>query len=513
MGTVGTVDVTQMVVGFQERMAKLALFDPLFELQRQRKSDRNGEPIEMMEMGLLTLLFFFEQKLMRNPRASVKDLAKFLQETAADAVKLDDAAFEELARTIIQVFRPSSGKRRSFTFFNWETRQQDTAYTSILKANSFDSKTNTQYYALDDDGLELVFATKEFYMEFQLSIHQLVLRKQLEKGEFQGALRQINEMRVDVESLQERMSKLGHEIKRSIVSEDTLKKYGALLEDIYSRLQRENEEFEELRSFVKETKERIYSDTLQMKEHHAYEYILRISAELEKVHTEHTLLLQQSIELKNGALHAAKESLYYTGMDSFNFDQDIVNLLLGTPLPWEAARGVLSPFLGLEQFACWSPLTVFAEQNITADGEEEHREEGFLEPAEGQEAGAFVHWRGRLFKSIMEELLVRLEEGQTIRLSEVIEACDQREETRDWLSMRAFYDFWLILHQRSPVQAGRENTDESKPTGMKEAIRLLGKHTLIVEEAGQVIEVNARFSIQEMDLTLTLGGRDDALPE
>lgn len=82
-----------------------------------------------------------------------------------------------------------------------------------MRANAFDAKSNTQFYALDEDGLELVFATKEFYSEFQLSIHQLVLRKQLEKGEFQGALRQINEMRVDVETLQERMVKLEHEIK------------------------------------------------------------------------------------------------------------------------------------------------------------------------------------------------------------------------------------------------------------------------------------------------------------
>ncbi|MCY7487465.1 replicative DNA helicase [Paenibacillus alvei] len=503
MGTVGTIDVTQIVSGFQERMTKLALFDPLFELQRQRKTDRDGEAIAMMEMGLMTLLFFFEQKLMRNPKAGVKDLARFLQQAVADQVKLSESEYEELARSIIQVFRPSSGKKRSFDYYNWETGQKETTYTSILKASSFDSSTNTQYYALDDDGLELVFATKEFYMEFQLSIHQLVLRKQLEKGEFQGALRQINEMHVDVESLQERMVKLAHDIKRSIVSEDTLKKYGALLEDINSRLQRENEEFDALRGFVKETRNLIYSDMLQMKEHHAYEYILRISAELEKVHMEHTLLLQQSIDLKNGALDAAKESLYYTGMDAFNFDQDIANLLLGTPLPLEAARGVLSPFLGLEQHAGWSPLTVFAEQNITEDGEQEHREEGFLEVSDSTETEAFIQWRGSLFKSIMEDLLNQLHGRTSILLSDWIEVYKQRVEKGAWLKLRAFYDFWLILHQRSPVQAGHEPAEESSATGMEEAIRQLGRHTLTVKEVGSIIEVNERFSIQNLELWLT----------
>jgi len=44
-----------------------------------------------------------------------------------------------------------------------------------------------KYYTLDEDGLELIFATKEFYTEFSLSISQLILRKQLEKGVTLGA--------------------------------------------------------------------------------------------------------------------------------------------------------------------------------------------------------------------------------------------------------------------------------------------------------------------------------------
>lgn len=501
MEVIGVADVSQIVSGFQERMTKVALFDPLFELQRKKQTDLNGTSISMMELGLLSLLFFFEQKLMRNPRAGVKDLAAFLQIVTAERFHNNEDGFEELARSVIQVFRPASGRKRSFSYYNWETQEHSTVYTSILKASAFDAKTNTQYYALDEDGLELVFATKEFYLEFQLSIHQLVLRKQLEKGEFQGALRQINEMRVDVEALQERMVKLAHEIKRSIVSEETLKKYGTLLDDIYVRLQRENEEFEELRDFVKETKDRIYADTLQTKQHNAYEFILRISVELEKVHGEHTALLQRSMELKSGALQAAKESLYYTGMDSFNFDKDIASLVFGSPLPLDALRGVLSPFMGLEQTAGWSLLTVFAEQNITGDGEADNRDEGFLELADGDRADEFVHRRGTLFTALMVDLLDNLSSRPFVRLSEQIEWYKQQDEKAYWLDSRAFYDFWLILHQRSPIRSkSLQGDEESKPSGMEEAMRLLGKRTLLVEEEYGMIQANERFSIQEMKL-------------
>lgn len=132
------------------------------------------------------------------------------------------------------------------------------------------------------------------------------------------------------------------------------------------RLQRENEEFEELRQFVKETRERLHASTDPDKQKRAHEYILQIALELEKVHGEHTGLLQQSMELKNQALHSAKESLYYTGLSSFNFDQDIVSYVLSTPLPLESLKAAAVPLMGLQHMQTWSPLTVFAEQSIVA---------------------------------------------------------------------------------------------------------------------------------------------------
>ncbi|GAA3407855.1 replicative DNA helicase [Paenibacillus hodogayensis] len=559
MESLEAFDLKHVLAGFQGRMAKIALFDPLFELQRKKQTDSDGADVDMMEMGLLTLLFFFEQKLMRNTRAGVKQLARFLLQTTEGRLRLGPDAAEELARSVVQTFRPASGKKRSFSFYNWETGRDDTVFTSLLKASSFDAKTNTQYYALDEDGLELVFATKEFYMEFQLSIHQLLLRKQLEKGEFQGALRQINEMRVDVESLQERMLKLEHEIKRSIVSEETLKRYGSLLDDIYVRLHRENEEFEELRQFVKETRERLLADSLKPTPHNAYEYILRIAGELEKVHGEHTGLLQRSMELKNQALHAAKESLYYTGMASFNFEQDIAGLLIGSPLPLEALKGVVAPFLGLGRNRGWSPLTVFAEQNISRDGEGEEPEEAFPDVAGKEPTDGFVRKRGRLFRRLMGDLLERLERTGSVELKDMIDGYADAaamapegdngpymqmalldEETigeadrssadespdrgslpdeaveaprdappRRLLDSRAFYDFWLILHQRSPVGAAAEQREDNGPSGMEEALRLLGERSLVVEERPGVIRASGRFHIQNM--TVTWGGTDNGI--
>jgi hypothetical protein len=495
-------EINQIVTGFKDRMTKLALFDPLYELQRKRQTDRLMKPIDFMELGLLTLLYFFEQKLMRNNKASVKDLAQFLMKATGIFIDLDEDGYEDLARQIIQVFRPATGKKRDFSFMNWETGRPDHIYISILKANAFELKTNTQYYTLDEDGLELIFATKEFYSEFQLSIHQLVLRKQLEKGEFEGALRQINEMRIDVEALQERMVKLEHELKRNIVSEETFGRYKELLEDIYLRLQLENEEFEELRQFVKETKDRVHAETVRQADQRPYELILNISNELEKVHGEHSVLFHQSMQLKSHALSSAQESLYYTGLDSFNFDQDIGSLIFSTPLPLESMKGVLAPFLSVEETRSWSLLTVFAEQNILEDGNGQERDDNFLEIGGDSNEGLYHTVQRKLYMLLMEQLLQQMDEFGEVELKHFIGWIEAGEYSR-LIQERPFYDFWIYVHQRSPLRTSDSETKQHDAQGARldEMYALLGNRSLIVTEQQEIIRVTDRFTIQNMVFT------------
>lgn len=492
------MEIKEITAGYMERMTRLALFEPLNELERKKATDEEGAPIDLKGLGLLTLLFFFEQKIMRNQRAGIKELSMFLKAVTEEQVALSAEGFEEVARTIIHTFRPASGKKRESTFFNWDAKKVETVHFSFLKANSFDVKTNSQYYTLDKDGLELIFATKEFYSEFQLSINQLLLRKQLEKGEFKGALRQINEMQIDVESLEERMTKLGHEIKRNIISEDTYNRYASLLEDILYRLQMENEEFLELHTFVKETKERLYYKDHTQKERSTYELVLEISKKLDEVHASHTKLLQKSIDLKNSALQVAQESLYYIGIDSFNMDQDITARIISSPLPLETMKGVLSPFLNVQQSQQWSLLTVLAQQNMKEENEQESHE-GFLEVGKA-ESDKYRKMIERQYVRYMELLLEAFGTKQTITASDFISHLLQNGNG-ELIENRIFYDFLILLHQKSPIQRA-DNHEEGESGTFENAATLLGENSLIVKEMKGVIRETDRYSIQEMSLTI-----------
>lgn len=494
------VNIRSVTENYRERIQRLALFDTLYKLDNKKTKDYSGKLIDYFGLGLLTLLFFFENMLMRNKKNGVKELAVFLEELNNGEIDLDSEGFEKTARTIIETFRPPTGKRNTKSFYNWETRTEESVQYSILKADKADLNTNIQYYTLDDQGLELIFATKEYFNEFQLSINQLVLRKQLEKGEFMGALRQIDEMSLDVKNLQDRMFRIKHEIQRNIVSNETFERYKNIIEDINMRLYREDEEFDELQAFVRDTKGKIGNDMTNIKDQKTYELILQIDRELGQVHYEHRLLLKESIMLKTSALQAAQESLYYVGIDSFNFHQEITSRVFASPLPLQATRRLIEPFLYLEKQETWSPLTVFSEQRIEAAERIEKSDEFFKVSGEENRKIDLAVQRGN-FKRVMEVILVAMKEKKEITLQAVVQDIRDRG-LEQFLLQRTFYDFWIILHQKSPIPI--EAYEKTQEDLFGEVLALLenkGK-VMLVEEIEGLLRVTERFSIRNMSLRL-----------
>lgn len=493
-----SVDSKSVVDHFGERMKRLAIYELLFKLKRKIKKDNNGVEVPYYELGMLTLLFFFENMIMRQKNSGVKELALFLYETAGDKVALEPKEFEDLAREIIDVFRPASGKRNSMTFYNWETNEEETVYYSILKAARSDLSSNAQYYALDEGGLELIFSSREYFSEFQISISQLLLRKQLEKGEFNGALRQIDEMNLAVEALRDRLVKIKNEVARSIVSEETYERYKRLVEDVNTRLSRENQEFDELQDFVRQTKESLKYKLDDEKDKKAFELILKIDNHLEMVHHEHSQLLQESIILKTSALDAAQQALYFIGIDSFNFQQDVANCLIGNPLPLAASKTLIEPFLPLQREKMWHPLSVFQRQRIEKGGEDT-KGRAFTESASEEELNKDKNRVRDYFSEVMKEVLGILDGRSVITLEEV---CQRLQEVNSHLlKERLFYDFWIILHQKSPILL-KEVEADGLLSGIKEVLGGI-THNMTVKECKGRVSTMERFVIKNMTMDLT----------
>lgn len=506
---------------YQERMQRLALFEPLNQLKKKSIKDSSGQPIDFYGFGLMTLLFFFEGMLQRRRDLGVQQLAAFLRQTveeqeAKGKATIDPKQYEVIARGILDTFRPPGGRPFQVDYWNYETGRQESIKVVLLKAGRSDPATNTQYYQLEEQGLELVFATREYYAELQLSINQLVLRKQLEKGEFVGALRQIDEMRVAVETLQQRILRVKQEVMRNIVSEPTYQRYKTMVEDIHQRLSQENNEFDELERFVHDTRRRLSLQQRDEREEQAYGLILRIDRELGYVHQLHHQLLQESMVLKTKALDAAQEALYYAGVDAFNFNQELTQKLFSEPLPLETARPLTTPFLSLERPEIWSPLTVFEPQRLEGKKGVEEGEampeavELLREEQKEQLRQLYAKWMEGLVNYLQKEAAYD-EAGWEATLAQVLPVVYQDE-----LDNPLLYHFWLLLHQKSPL--GFHATDEKRlhytqedgrKTLLADCVDYLDqkRYRLDVTERNHLLQPHPRFQVQDMNIVIKEGKR------
>lgn len=358
-------DYSKILRDYGERIGRIALFEPYFSIAGKRKKDEAGISIDFPDLMMVTLLFLFENMLSRTYKIGIREISAYLKEVSKHKYKLKDADYTELAETIITWLRPKDGKKNKLQYYNFESAEGESCEYNLIKVIDWDREKNVQYYALDEQGLEFIFATKEYYSEFSLSISQLILRKQLEKGEFHLALRQIDEMHINVNSIRTGIKNIKHEIIGNIVSDDVYERYKNLIDATYQRLVRENAEFEDLKTFVEDTNANYQKNSsASAKDIRAYKILQEVSINLNEVHNLHMGLLKDSLDLKTTAIVAARDALYYSGVSSFNFDQDIVKKIVTTPLPIRDIKDYINPFLSFAKPSIFSPLSLFAKQRI-----------------------------------------------------------------------------------------------------------------------------------------------------
>lgn len=163
-------------------------------------------------------------------------------------------------------------------------------------------------------------------------------------------------------------------------------------------------------------------------------------------------------------------------------------------------KGVLHPFLKVEENQFWSPLAVLEEQNITEE-RGERVEQGFIEVEEGSSDDPYRRWLMFKYRELMHLFLEAYKHNRGHTLSQFMDYLDEIGQSHIY-EQRYFYDFWIIMHQRSPIQNG-EMQEEEGNTLLGDALALLGTNILDVQEGQGVIQKYERFSIQEMIITVS----------
>ena len=145
-------------------------------------------------------------------------------------------------------------------------------------------------------------------------------------------------------------------------------------------------------------------------------------------------------------------------------------------------------------------MTVFSQQRIENPDKEEKTQD-FLAVTSDEEIKLDIKIQSKNFKLISSIILEAMTTKVEITLEEVIEYMKNNNHD-DILNYRPFYDFWIILHQKSPIIIELQEKQEELLFGQAYNVFASKGKRLFVEEIEGIINVTDRFQIRNMNFRL-----------
>lgn len=375
--------------GFAGRIQNVALFQPLFDLQRSRKYPE----FDSLAIGFGIMLFTLENMLIGRDHCDHQDLASYVRLMIAESynVQLSENESSEMAYYFLDALR-NNGRPFDMEFKDLETVGNVRCKFALIEVANYEIHGKMRF-KLTDAGLDLLFKTKEIYKELRISISQLYLRQQIEKGVFHEALRTIDDLYVQVQDVHGKIERIRKLVLRN-VSDVSVGTYIALMEEITEQLRREKEVFSALQTLLRETVDTYRFRELNVKERESFDQLIMVSTRLDLVINEHNRLFTSKLSLGSLLEEAMLDSLANTFRVKVNFEHEFVDQVITENTPLDSLRQVLNPLFNCKRTPHFNLLRVLEPQSVK--GEETEQQEEFAGPSDEDLARAAE--RERLLK-------------------------------------------------------------------------------------------------------------------
>lgn len=441
----------QIVEGFGERMRNIAAFAPIFELNQKQKYD-----YPMASLGVAVMLFILENMLRGGRDCTYEKISNFLQDIIRHQYG-DELSYEEaldLAYTLVREGLMNQGKPHVLHFPDWEVRQEESHKFHLIELDDYEIKDKVVRLKLSTVGLELLFKTKEMYNELQVSITQLYLRQQIQKGVFDGALRSVEELDLAVRNEREKIRKLEEKIIQDVMQVAREKEVEKQMDRINEQLMREKKVFSELEELIDHTMQEYRSGELTEKEAAAVEKIMQIQTRLHGIISLHESLFTDKLRIQK-LMNRSIESLIMSAFNTrVNFESEFLRPVVRHGVHIEALKQILDPLFPIQRQTSFHPGRVFLEQPLKRDSdaftEEElwELEEDALRREEERER-ILQEEKERRYESYFLLLLQPLIEKEEVLISEILKALSEQDEKQyhELIQGIEFYPFFVQLHQ------------------------------------------------------------------
>lgn len=440
-------------------MKNIAVYAPLLGLRQKTKY-----PYCMLSLSLAVMLFILEDMIKGEKNSTYETIAYFLQELVTKNYQ-EPLSYEEaleLTHYLVRENLLNEGKPHSLEYQNMEEGKETIERFHLLELDSYDVKSKIVYLKLSSDGLEMLFKTKEIYRELQVTIAQLYLRQQIQKGVFQGALRTVEELALAVRNEKERLRQLEERIIRDVLQVAREKELEKQFQRIDDQLQREQEVFQELAGLIESTMARYYEHAITPKEEQAIHTITRVRRRLFDVIYEHEALFREKLRIHHVMIRAVESRILTSFTTKVNFETEFLRPVTQKDMELTILKQIVDPILPIFLPKHFHPGRIFQGQKLKGEeedvseevlwAEEEERIRQEEEKEEEQEREKI-----RFLKSYFHCILPPLLTKHSYRLSTLLEQMKKEEPEFFFLITERmdFYSFLIQLHQLGEIPLER----------------------------------------------------------
>lgn len=438
--------------GFSERMSNLA---PFVCLVGKLKNLQKYPELDIFSLGVGVMLFVLENMLIGREECSLDEISEFLQ---SQIYRLyNQHMTQEDARELAFYIRDAltgSGENYQFQYMNLENGQIENIAVRLLDVSYYEIK-KTSKYKLTDQGMELLFKTREIFTEFRLNVTQLYLRQQIEKGVFVGALQTLNELNLQVRQLRERIEGMLEGIRQNVfgVKFEDLK---MLLEKIQDQFTLERREFTNIKHILGEQKRSLeMMDTNKMteKDSRAIRLIQVISERIGVVSKEHDRLFNEKIDIIGEYLRMLEYMMKAGITDFLDYERMVFDKLSYNNAPIEAAGYMMkSLFSNQNSNKSFNIFKALSPQKIRQDDSDTEEMLNLEEELEHQEREQkeYEERRNAKIEAYLKRILMTVYEKGGTTVKQVVESYDE-EDYNQVSTDFDFYSLLIMLHQKQEL--------------------------------------------------------------
>lgn len=440
--------------GYAERMKNIFPFATLLELRHRSYGKFNG-----FDLAFAILLYLLENMLTYGKKNTYDDISRFIYEEW----KEEGVTFKEIYDAVVDVIYNhlrNQGRKLEFLYYNWDTGKEEAIYLDLLeteKINFDELREKKMRLVLSNSCIDMLFKTREMFSEYQISITQLFLRQQIQKGVFDGALRTIDELNLSIRSKISEMESLQWEMKRDVLDFSKRNLWEIQIKKNGEQFAREKEVFADLIKIIKDITKREEIENLAERDRSKLENMYLVQRRLDEstIRHDHLFHVQQVMQsLLNELIEEKMFSIFSSGL---NIEHEVLASIMDRPELFGEARLVLLSFFNPRVQKWMMANQMFAEQKKREGRGEtirhtlEQIDLATIEAIEQREREVKAR-RKKQFTQFFRFLFKRLAVQSTMNLSELLIIAKTNEPSlADEIQKAEFVSFLLLLFQEKEI--------------------------------------------------------------